>query len=205
MSTFRFNGQDLSNNLVNLISSILNDAGVPNLLWVNYLLTVYGVPAIVDANVVSYMFLCQGVSSIVPDALTETDFSTSSHAGFLACTQGLKCPYSIASQGMSTVAHLHINDELVISLYRKSDMLWDFPDFNIATNSADITSASNIQLSPARLGPVRYCEAVVLRLCRDHDSPREPYRMTMLTYVVEYVDGTDSFHEECLKEDNRKF
>lgn len=38
------------NNFVARISQILNAAGVPNLLWGNYLLTVYGVPTIIDVG-----------------------------------------------------------------------------------------------------------------------------------------------------------
>jgi hypothetical protein len=33
------------------ISQILNDASIPNLLWGNYLLTVYGVPTIIDVSI----------------------------------------------------------------------------------------------------------------------------------------------------------
>lgn len=40
----------LDNKFVAKISQILNAAGVPNLLWGNYLLTVYGVPTIIDVG-----------------------------------------------------------------------------------------------------------------------------------------------------------
>lgn len=53
MSNFHFTGQELDNNLVESISSLLNAADVPNLLWGNYLLTIYGVPTIVDVNISS--------------------------------------------------------------------------------------------------------------------------------------------------------
>lgn len=53
MTDFHFNGQRLDNDLVMSISCVLDAAGVPNLLWGNYLLTVYGVPTIVDVGVLA--------------------------------------------------------------------------------------------------------------------------------------------------------
>ena len=50
MSDFHFTDQELDNNLVESISSLLDAAGVPNLLWGNYLLTIYGVPTIVNVR-----------------------------------------------------------------------------------------------------------------------------------------------------------
>lgn len=230
MATYVFSDQPLNNSLVGSISSLLSAAGVPNLLWGNYLLTVYGVPTIVDVSVVSLYALsierllirCQGVSFVVPDALLEAGRSTLSFAGFLSCTQGPKCPYPNAASCLATATHLHINDELVISLHRKSDVLWDFPDLGIGANSTDIMSAADTRLPPARLGrgqgrfppylsgvripsAVRYCEAIIYLLCRDHESPREAYWMAILTYLLEYVDETDFFQENWLREGYRQF
>lgn len=52
MTDFRFTQQKLDNDLVSSISTLLDSIGVPNLLWGNYLLTVYGVPTIVDVSIV---------------------------------------------------------------------------------------------------------------------------------------------------------
>lgn len=51
MSTYVVSDQPLNNSFVGSISSLLSAAGVPNLLWGNYLLTVYAVPTIVDVSV----------------------------------------------------------------------------------------------------------------------------------------------------------
>lgn len=53
MPGFHFSGQKLDNELVASISRLLDAAGVPNLLWGNYMLTLYGVPTIVDVSVYS--------------------------------------------------------------------------------------------------------------------------------------------------------
>lgn len=52
MADFHFTQQKLDNDLVSSISTLLDSIGVPNLLWGNYLLTVYGVPTIVDVSIV---------------------------------------------------------------------------------------------------------------------------------------------------------
>ncbi|KAL4743100.1 hypothetical protein BDV11DRAFT_215794 [Aspergillus similis] len=224
MSTFGFSDQPLNHSLVGSISSLLSASGVPNLLWGN------GVPTIVDVSVASLyalsierlLILCQGVSFVVPDALLKICLSTLCNAGFLSCKQGPKCPYPNGAPCLATATHIHINDELVISLHRKSDVLWDFPDFEIGANSADIMSAADTRLPRARLGrgqgrfpsylsgvripsAVRYCEAIILLLCRDHESPCEPYWMAILTYLLEYVDETDIFQDNWLREGYRQF
>lgn len=53
MAGFNFTEQKLDNDLVSSISGLLDSIDVPNLLWGNYLLTVYGVPTIVDVSIVS--------------------------------------------------------------------------------------------------------------------------------------------------------
>lgn len=52
MTDFHFTQQKLDNDLVSSISTLLNSIGVPNLLWGNYLLTVYGVHTIVDVSII---------------------------------------------------------------------------------------------------------------------------------------------------------
>lgn len=51
MADIPVEAESLDGKFVASISQILNNAGVPNLLWGNYLLTVYGVPTIVDVRV----------------------------------------------------------------------------------------------------------------------------------------------------------
>lgn len=51
MADIPVEAESLDGKFVARISQILNDAGVPNLLWGNYLLTVYGIPTIIDVRV----------------------------------------------------------------------------------------------------------------------------------------------------------
>lgn len=50
MPGFKFDGQKLDDELVAAVAGALDEAHVPNLLWGNYLLTVFGVPSIVDVS-----------------------------------------------------------------------------------------------------------------------------------------------------------
>ncbi|CAG8403571.1 unnamed protein product [Penicillium salamii] len=52
---------------------------------------------------------------------------------------------------------------------------------------------------------VRYCEAVILLLCRDYDTSYETYWLAILSYILDYVDGTDIFDENKLQEGYRRF
>ena len=154
---------------------------------------------------------------VVPNDLTETASSSLQKAGFAACTHGLDCPSLTAYQRLPLAAHLHIDDELVISIYRKSDVLWEL-------SWSDLVSASDPRLPSAVLGrgrgrfspecdivqvphPVRYCEALILLLCRDHCSRSANYWMAMLSYILEYVDvdETDVFDENSLGEEYQPF
>ncbi|KAL4868998.1 hypothetical protein BDV12DRAFT_185556 [Aspergillus spectabilis] len=210
MITFHLSGVKLDNDLVTSISSLLDAVKVPNLLWGNYLSTVYGVPTIVD-----------GVSFVVPDALIEISFSTLAAAGFQPCSRHFNCPHSNSRQ--PPYKHLHIDDELTISLYRKSDVLWEFPEPKAAFDhsNSDIMCASDARLPPATLGrgrgrfphlsfvripsALKYREALILLLCRDYGTACETYWRAILTYMLEYVDGTDILDEGSLRDGYKQF
>ncbi|KAJ9301024.1 hypothetical protein DTO217A2_7800 [Paecilomyces variotii] len=207
MADFYFNGQKFDHELVAAISSRLDSVGVPNILWDNYLLTVYGVPTIVDS-----------IAFVIPDKLLTVAYSALLNTGFLPCALGTGCIYSSMRYRPTPSSHLHITEERVVSLYQKSQTLLIFPDFDKMLHDAGnpyIMHASDPQLpsaSPGRgagrfsssLHPVRiptaikYCEAVIHLLCRDRGSAYEGYWVVLLTYIMEYVDGTSIFNEEAL-------
>lgn len=112
----------------------------------------------------------------------------------------------------------------MISLYKKSDVLWKFGEFEFCQfeKSPHILSASDFRLPSAVPGRGRgrfsqelsfvripgaaaFCEALILLLCRDYDTVYETYWLAFLTYILEYVDGTDIFDGKNLGEEYRKF
>ncbi|KAJ5121092.1 uncharacterized protein N7515_009053 [Penicillium bovifimosum] len=209
MADFHFTDQKLSNDLISSISSLLDSIDVPNLLWGNYLLTIYGVPTIVDE-----------AAFVIPDDLIEIAFSSLTSAGFLPCIQS-NCRHSETPRVPPASKHLHIDDEIAVSLYRKSDVLWEFEDLRFMPENNLVILASDTRLPSATPGHGRgrfshpctvkipsaekYCGAVILLLCRDYDSSYATYWMAILCYLLEYVDGTDIFDESRLQEGCRKF
>ncbi|KAJ5742469.1 uncharacterized protein N7511_011488 [Penicillium nucicola] len=208
MSDAHTQAHTLDERLVATISSIFTSAGVPNTLWGNYLLTVYGVPTIVD-----------GVAFVIPDESTKIALTSIRKAGFAGCLPGLGCPVLDGYRGNLPIEHWHIDDELVISVYRKSDVLWEI---SFSEGSLDILNASDERLPSAVPGrgrgrfppefgsvqiphPVRYCEAVIMLLCRDNGTRSANYWMAILTYILEYVDETVLFDENSLGEAYKSF
>ncbi|KAF4767564.1 hypothetical protein N7455_011273 [Penicillium solitum] len=212
MTDFHFTQQKLDNDLVSSISTLLNSIGVPNLLWGNYLLTVYGVHTIVDE-----------AAFVVPDDLGQAAFYSLMSAGFLPCNESSGCPHSGTFGVTTAFKHLHIDDELPVSPYRKSEVIWEFEGLDfLPDKSPEIMLASDDRLPSASLGrgrgrflshpcavkipcAVSYCEALILLLYRGRDSVCESYWLAILSYMLEYVDGTDILGENKLQEGYRKF
>lgn len=103
-------------------------------------------------------------------------------------------------------------------------MLQEFPDLELLSqnNSLEIMRASDVrlpsailgrgqgrftsELSPVRiLSPLKYCEAVIFLLCRDYGTRRQYYWMSILNYIMEYVEDCDIFNEGELREDYQPF
>ncbi|RDW81519.1 uncharacterized protein DSM5745_05076 [Aspergillus mulundensis] len=213
MADFQFSDQKLSDKLVESISNLLDAAGIPHLLWGNFLLAIYGVPTIVE-----------GVSFIVPDTLIERAESIIGKSGFLPCPRPSECPHEVPLVSPRADAHRHIDDDLAISLFRKSEILLDFPDLESAFGncSPDVMHASDERLPSYTIGrgqgrlrfkssiriptTMMYTEAIITLICRDWHTRRQGYWVAMLTYIMEYVDGTDAmFNSEDLKDGYKEF
>lgn len=152
---------------------------------------------------------------VVPDESTETASSSIRQAGFAACTEGTGCPVLTGCRSRHPIEHFHIEHELEVSVYRKSDVL---PRFSFSIGNKDLLNASDKRLPSAVPGrgrgrfppefgyvqiphPVRYCEAVIMLLCRDYGTRSANYWMAILTYILDYMDETDIFDENNLSEE----
>lgn len=161
---------------------------------------------------------------VVPDDQIRIASSTLENSDFPPCAKRLSCPHLHGFQARPPSEHFHISDGFAFSLYRKSDTLWEFEDLQICRfeKSPDILSATDVRLPPAvpgrgqgRFPPeysfvripstARFCEALILLLCRDYDTTYETYWMALLTYILEYVDETDIFYGKDLADEYRGF
>ncbi|KAM0743868.1 hypothetical protein ACQRIT_001182 [Beauveria bassiana] len=145
------------------ICQILNSAGVPNVLWGNYLLRIYGVPTIID-----------DVAFVVPDDRITAASSALVQANFPLCNN-LNCDSTYRFQARRPLVHFHMSDVFVLSLYQKSDVLWELT----ALDSPTSENAGSI------LTVAKYCESLLLLMCRDYDTTYETYWMALLTYILE--------------------
>ncbi|KAL4908810.1 hypothetical protein BDW74DRAFT_145367 [Aspergillus multicolor] len=165
-----------------------------------------------------------GVSLIVPDTLVERVNSIISKAGFLLCSQPFECPHEVPMVSPQADARRHIDNNLAVSLFRKSEILLDFPNLEIAFGncSPEILYASDERLPSYTVGrdqgrltfkssiripsTMMYTEAIITLICRDWHTRRQDYWVAMLTYIMEYVDGTDTFfNSEELKDGCKEF
>ena len=165
----------------------------------------------------------KGVEYAVPDAAVDVSYKTLANVGFRPCSRSLECVFANAEFSPQSSAHLHIDDKLAIMLHRQSDILWDFPplDFKIidvhhgrkpdyATRSDQIWCASDPRLIQSRSGPflpdsvhipspARYCEALILLMCRDFMLPRKSHWSSHLSYYFDYIEEANIFKEDDLR------
>lgn len=124
-------------------------------------------------------------------------------------------PCLTGCRGRHPIEHFHIENELEVSVYRKSDVL---PKLCFSIGNKDILNASDKRLPsvvpgrgrgrfPPEFGyvqirhPVRYCEAVIMLLCRDYGIRSANYWMAILTYILYCMDETVIFDENSLGEE----
>ncbi|KAF3405482.1 hypothetical protein DPV78_002691 [Talaromyces pinophilus] len=160
----------------------------------------------------------------MPDALIEIAFAALSKAGFRVCAQDIDCYLSDTLWSPSPTRHLHISNELTISFSKSQTYFCIFPILNLLSEMTAwelcwrpiVRLPSAIlrrgrgrflsELSPVRIpSPLKYCEAVILLLCRDCDTARKNYWIAILTYSLEYVDDSDIFNKGALREDYQPF
>lgn len=156
---------------------------------------------------------------VVPDESVETASSCVQKAGFAACAKGLDCPVLNGYRGKLPIEHWHIDDDLEVLLYRKSDVL---SQLSFSNGNRDLLNASDERLPSAIPGrgrgrfppefgfvqiphPVRYCEGVIRLLCRDYGTRSGNYWMAILTYITDYIDEMDIFNEQSLGDEYKLF
>jgi hypothetical protein len=216
LSPVTLNTAIIDEELVASISRILTKNGVPCVLWGNYLLTIYGVPSIVDS-----------IDFVVPDTLVAKATSALQPTGLLSCAEPKTCT-AVAERRVSPIpiSHFHIDSDFTVSLYGQSSTLWFLPPLAESVNTksyiGDIILASDPRLPLKRPGrghgafrdatlPVyipaahRLLESFIRSIAKARRGINEGFFLSMVTYIEEYVDGDGLLDERSLERRCRDF
>ncbi|KAI2467814.1 hypothetical protein F4781DRAFT_400744 [Annulohypoxylon bovei var. microspora] len=207
-------------NAVKLISALLSKAGVPSVLWGDYLLTIYGVPSIIGGN-----------EFIIPDDKLTTAIAVLKKSGLLPCPDLQTCIVSgELCQTPVPAFHMHIEgSEVNVSLRSHSETLWFIPPPNnadLGMKTSEISKAYYIKASDASLPgprhgrghgafssdghPVIIPRAHILleayiRLASAFRKHYVSFFLSMVTYMEEYVDRDGLIDETRLSNPCQKF
>ncbi|KAF1348564.1 hypothetical protein BDV97DRAFT_187934 [Delphinella strobiligena] len=204
---------------ISSIASLLDSSNVPYVLWDKWLLTLYGVPTIVD-----------GIAFIVADDTLQQAYKILLAATFslASCDLGESClcsPQSTRRYVPAPSAHLHAPGDSIVMLFKQSELLSEVPDLTaISTQDnpkPDIVLASDTQRLPdadllgrggrfpSDLYPVRalscrrFVQTCILVLQRDHKESHSSYFMSHLCYIADYVNDNDIFDINDLRPSHR--
>ncbi|KAH8645536.1 hypothetical protein BGZ60DRAFT_392653 [Tricladium varicosporioides] len=206
----------IDENLVASISQLLTGHSIPCILWGNYLLTVYGVPSIVNS-----------IDFMVPDEKVAASVSALLNTGLVTCSEPKTCTVVAESRSSPPpAAHFHIDSELTICIYKKSSAFWFLPSLELSCTSkfqpADIILASDSCLPGPRPGrghgrfkagtfPVcipsshRLLEAYLRLIAKPREPDYECFWISMEIYIEEYVDKDGYLDEAALDSRCRMF
>ncbi|KAI1284406.1 hypothetical protein F5Y07DRAFT_393375 [Xylaria sp. FL0933] len=206
---------------VKFISALLADAGVPSVLWGEYLLNVYGIPSIVG-----------GIDFVVPDDKMPLAVATLKSSALRPCPDLDACIVSGDSSPFPVPAfHMHIEgSEVDVSLRAHSETLWFIPPpKNPSTSKGEVAAetkrhyleASSPELPQWRPGrghgafsshgsPVLVPRAHILleafiRLASAFREDYCNYFLGMITYMSEYPFRDGLINIDLLSEPCRSF
>lgn len=231
MGNYNLNTAVIDENLVAAISHILLGNNIPCALWGNYLLTIYGVPSIVDVSfsptglIKAATNIVQSIDFVVPDNLVAAAESSLQNKGLGHCSDPEACT-AVAETRTSPApaAHFHIDSEMTVSIYTQSSTLWFLPGLSLKqlSCSPDFILASDSRLPPPRPGrghgafhsspfPVyiptahRLLEAFVRLVISSLKGQHKCFAISMVTYIGEYVDGDGLLDETRVESRCREF
>ncbi|KAI0106886.1 hypothetical protein F4814DRAFT_452098 [Daldinia grandis] len=213
----------LDEGLVKSISQLLSDAGVPSVLWGDYLLTVYGVPSIIG-----------GIEFVVPDEKVSAAVAALKGSNLKRCPDPRSCVVSRErTQQPAPAFHMHLGmSEVDVSIRMHSETLWFIspPPEDIFSRSQSLTrsqasryifASDDSILPPPRHGrghgafskegfPVIVPTAhtileAYMRLSIAHLEEYNSFYLSMMAYVAGYIDADGLLDDTQLPEFCRKF
>ncbi|KAI2610613.1 uncharacterized protein GGS25DRAFT_518912 [Hypoxylon fragiforme] len=204
---------------VKSISQLLSDAGVPSVLWGDYLLTVYGVPSVIG-----------GIDFIIPDEKLPAAVAALKRSNLRRCPDPRLCAVSREDTPQPAPSfHMHIGtSELDVSIRARSKTLWFIPPVpeNLYSDtrpqdSRYIFASDDSILPPPRHGrgrgafskegfPVVVPTAhtmleAYMRLSIAHRDEYGGFYISMMAYVAQYIDADGLLNDTKLPESCREF
>ncbi|KAF2760782.1 hypothetical protein EJ05DRAFT_530615 [Pseudovirgaria hyperparasitica] len=193
----------LDNRLVASAAARLDAAKIPHVLWGNYMLTIFGIPTIVD-----------GIDFVIDDDFMDAAYHTLQGEGFKEC----KSEGCISKKNLGYAPtphnHLHITESLSLGFYKKSDILWRLPNL-LNVDGETIILASDLNqlpgpdilgrggrfqqdLHPVRVLAVYQLVPALLLLAKKDMSTYGRYWMNWISYILEYCTENGVFDQNRL-------
>ncbi|KAI7250280.1 hypothetical protein KC343_g5760 [Hortaea werneckii] len=208
---------EFSETLITPVSTALQSADIPYVLWGHCLLNTHGVPSIIDS-----------VDFIVPDGQLQAAASVLSDSDTLepcpdinVCLAG---PHNRCTPPAAHHVHVH-GSKLTVDIFIQSETLWFLPELDqslvfpptLHLHAHFVFASDKHTLPPKRLGrgsgafqedfvPVLVPRAVVLLeaflriYARDRGKQIGSFAMQMICYIEEYVDDEGYLRESRLPE-----
>ncbi|GAE00223.1 hypothetical protein PVAR5_8961 [Paecilomyces variotii No. 5] len=202
------------------IAQLLDEAEIPNVLWIGLAQHCHGVTG---ASLPDF---------VIPDHLIQPAYEKLLASGFFLCEEGEKCiQHKYPRLFLKSDRHVHTiagEPRSVVHLYKKSGLLWRLPDFEMGPPAADdrhLMLSNDERLPPGQavfggsgpwppsLYPVKIptaaciIETYILLSCRDWDSDQNGYfsswQMSLFRILVEVQDKY--FNDEDLLPDFRPY
>jgi len=200
----------LDNRLVASAAATLDAVKIPHVLWGHYLLTVFGIPTIVE-----------GIDFVIEDDFIDTAYDTLQGAGFKTCKQegcinNRKLPYAPTPH-----THLHITESQRLGLFRKSDILWRLPDLANVDGESIMLASDPTQLPgpdilgrggrfqqdlpPVRVPTVPHFVQALLLLAKKDQRSHIGYWMNWISYLTDYSTENGVFDVSRLTGDYKTY
>ncbi|KAH4841353.1 hypothetical protein HBH75_226730 [Parastagonospora nodorum] len=193
----------LDDRLVASAAARLDADKIPHVLWGNYMLTIFGIPTVVD-----------GIDFVVDVDFIDAAYDTLQGAGFKKCSSEGCIDNKTLSYAPTPYAHLHITESERLGLYKRSDILWRLPNLS-NVDGACITLASDPNqlpgpdvlgrggrfrqgLHPVRVPTVSQLVQALLLLAKKDQNTYGGYWMNWISYIVEFCSENGVFDKSQL-------
>ncbi|KAF2010825.1 hypothetical protein BU24DRAFT_427025 [Aaosphaeria arxii CBS 175.79] len=193
----------LDDGLVASVAARLDAAKIHYVLWGLYMLTIFGIPTIVN-----------GIDVVVDDNFIDAAYATLEGAGFMKCNSEDCISNKDLPYAPTPHTHLHITESERLGFFKRSDVLWRLSDLSNVDGESIILASDPSQLPgrdivgnrrrfPQDLYPVRIpavtqlVQSLLLLAKKDRNTYGE-YWVNWVIYILEYCTENGVFEKSRL-------